>query len=68
MIDPEFFSDSNLQSFTWRALAFMGVLKMLFPAIRGVWKTAYRAYYRAKRDARRAKREFENDALIPKSG
>jgi hypothetical protein len=68
VLDFELFSDSNLQAFTWKVLAVAGVIKMLLPAFRGVWKSSVRTFYRARRDTRRARRELESDSLLPKSG
>lgn len=68
MLDPELFSDSSLQAFTWKALAFAGVINMLVPAFRAVWKTCVRYFYRARRDVRRARRELESESTMSKSG
>lgn len=68
MLDLELFSDSNLQAFTWKVLAVAGVINMLVPAFRAVWKTCVRTFYRARRDVRRSKRELESESLMPKSG
>lgn len=68
MLDLELFSDSNLQAFTWKVLAVVGVINMLVPAFRAVWKTCVRTFYRARRDVRRSRRELESESLVPKSG
>lgn len=64
---PDFgiFSEPNLQAFAWNYLGTLGVLMMLIPPSRKFIRFCFRSYYRMKRDFRQARREFEDDAMVP---